>query len=40
MKVSVLKSTTRKKMYDKNKNAKCGEQLNCPVCNSIFIKRQ
>ncbi|MBR4591132.1 MAG: hypothetical protein IKO36_10800 [Bacteroidaceae bacterium] len=40
MKVSVLKSTTRKKMYDRNKSAKCGEQLNCPVCNSIFIKRQ
>lgn len=35
-----MKASTRKKMYDKNKAAKCGEQLNCPVCNSVFVKKQ
>ena len=36
------KQTTMSKqsLYQKNKEAKCGETLNCPVCSSLFVKKQ
>lgn len=35
-----MKNKGRNRNYIKNKEAKCGEELNCPVCNSTFTKKQ
>ena len=35
-----MSKSNRKKTYDTNKAAKCGEHLVCPVCGTAFVKKQ
>ena len=32
--------TKRGVLYSKNKEAKCGETIECPVCHKMFVKKQ
>ena len=33
-------SMSKKGLYHKNKEAKCGETIECPVCHTTFVKKQ